>query len=161
MPPRNLPHRVQLFLVALGQYPTLVQTRTRNLNRITHPADINHGCKATDANGVIERCTQARNFESRAIRKHFRILEGMFKTHEGASTDDEKKDWAVHYTDMDIEDQWRAFPTFDAGKTWKEFKDEVMRSYDGAAEDDEDAHKGFLKYATSTREKVSWTLPIT
>ncbi len=89
----------------------------------------------------------------RAIRKHFRILEGMFKTHEGVSTDDEKKDWAVRYTDTDIKDQWRAFPTFDAGKTWQEFKEEVMRSYDGATEDDEDAHKGLLKVANKYKRE--------
>ncbi|PBK80331.1 hypothetical protein ARMGADRAFT_1040156 [Armillaria gallica] len=82
-----------------------------------------------------------------AVLKHFRILEGMFKTHEGATTDDEKKDWAIHYTNTDIEDQWREFPIFESRKTWKEFKDKVMCSYDGAAEDDEDAHKGFLKVA--------------
>ncbi|PBL04495.1 hypothetical protein ARMGADRAFT_1022902 [Armillaria gallica] len=61
--------------------------------------------------------------------------------------DDEKKDWAVHYTDTDIKDQWRAFPTFKSGKTWKEFKDKVMHSYDGTAEDDEDTCKGLLKVA--------------
>ncbi len=67
--------------------------------------------------------------------------------------DDEKKDWAVRYTDTDIKDQWRAFPTFDAGKTWKEFKDEVMRSYDGAAEDDEDPRKGLLKVANKYKRE--------
>ncbi len=77
----------------------------------------------------------------------------MFKTHEGVSTDDEKKDWAVRYTDTDIKDQWRAFPTFDAGKTWKEFKDKVMHSYDGAAEDDEDARKGLLKVANKYKRE--------
>ncbi|KAK0447489.1 uncharacterized protein EV420DRAFT_1276232 [Desarmillaria tabescens] len=77
--------------------------------------------------------------DPRAIRKHFRIMEGMFKIHAGVDTDKEKKDWAVRYTSTDIEDQWRAFPTFEAGKTWEDFKEEVLRSYDGAAEDDEDA----------------------
>ncbi len=77
----------------------------------------------------------------------------MFKTHEGASIDDEKKDWAVCYTDTDIEDQWRAFPTFDMGKTCQEFKEEVMRSYDGAAEDDEDACKGLLKVANKYKRE--------
>ncbi len=47
----------------------------------------------------------------------------MFKTHEGATIVDKKKDWAVYYTNTDIEDQWRVFPTFEAGKTFKEFKD--------------------------------------
>ncbi|PBK85111.1 hypothetical protein ARMGADRAFT_1087784 [Armillaria gallica] len=77
----------------------------------------------------------------------------MFKTHEGASTDDEKKDWAVYYTNTDIEDQWRAFPTFDTGKTWQEFKEEVMCSYDGTAEDDEDACKGLLKVANKYKRE--------
>ncbi len=67
--------------------------------------------------------------------------------------DDEKKDWAVCYTDTDIEDQRRAFPTFDAGKTWKEFKDEVMCSYDGTAEDDEYACKGLLKVANKYKRE--------
>ncbi len=30
---------------------------------------------------------------------------------------DEQKDWAVHYTDTGIKDQWRAFPTFNSEKT--------------------------------------------
>ncbi|SJL11864.1 uncharacterized protein ARMOST_15275 [Armillaria ostoyae] len=88
-----------------------------------------------------------------AIQKHFRILEGMFKAHEGASTDDEKKDWAVCYTDTDIKDQWRAFPTFDSVKTWDEFKEEVLCSYDGAAEEDEDARKGLMKVANKYKKE--------
>ncbi|KAK0193560.1 hypothetical protein F5146DRAFT_998137 [Armillaria mellea] len=66
----------------------------------------------------------------------------MFKTHEGATSDKEKKDWA-----------WRAFPTFEAGKTFQEFKDKVLHSYDGAAEDDEDTCKGLIKIVNKYKKE--------
>ncbi|KAK0450478.1 uncharacterized protein EV420DRAFT_1482685 [Desarmillaria tabescens] len=113
----------------------------------TQPQSLN---MATKRQMPMESSRDAPRLETsdpRAIRKHFRIMEGMFKIYAGVDTDEEKKDWAVHYTSMDIEDQWRAFPTFEAGKTWEDFKEEVLRSYDGAAEDDEDARKGLIKVA--------------
>ncbi len=67
--------------------------------------------------------------------------------------DDKKKDWAVRYTNTDIKDQQRAFSTFDTGKTWQEFKEEVMCSYDGTAEDNKDACKGLLKVANKYKRE--------
>ena len=66
------------------------------------------------------------------LRRFIRLVEDLWK--EAGITDDEvKKNTIGKYADQDSEEEWAAFETFERGRSWIEFKNELIENYPEAA----------------------------
>ncbi len=75
--------------------------------------------------------------DPKELERFFSCLEELFD--QCAVTDDlVKKKYAVSYTDVKMEKQWKVLDYFNKG-TFGEFKSEVLGSYDGAVDGDHDS----------------------
>jgi hypothetical protein len=66
------------------------------------------------------------------LRRFIRLMEDLWKE-SSVATDEVKKSMIGKYADQDSEEEWKAFKTFEAGHSWKEFKDELIENYPEAA----------------------------
>ena len=69
----------------------------------------------------------------RTLIRFFRELEALF-TKAGITAETDKKEMAVQYVDMEVEDIWSAYPEFkDKNKAYTEFKNAVIDHYPEAS----------------------------
>ena len=66
------------------------------------------------------------------LRRFIRLMEDLWKD-AGVSSDDTKKSMIGKYADLDSEEEWTAFKTFESDHTWDEFKSELIENYPEAA----------------------------
>ncbi|PBK92334.1 hypothetical protein ARMGADRAFT_1031202 [Armillaria gallica] len=89
--------------------------------------------------GLNEKSTP--RFESSTdpeeLERFFSRLEELFDK-SAVTTDAEKKKYAVVYTDIKMEKQWKVLEHYTKG-TFKEFKKNILSSYEGALAGDHDA----------------------
>jgi Zinc knuckle len=66
------------------------------------------------------------------LRRFIRLMEDLWKE-AGVTKDAAKKSMIGKYADLDSEEEWAAFKTFEDGYSWEEFKAELIENYPEAA----------------------------
>ena len=66
------------------------------------------------------------------LRRFIRLMEDLWKE-AGITKDAAKKSMIGKYADLDSEEEWAAFKTFEDGHSWEEFKAELIENYPEAA----------------------------
>ena len=66
------------------------------------------------------------------LRRFLRAMEDLWKE-AGITDDNEKKESVVKYTDQESEEEWMALEAYEDGRTWEDFKKELLANYPEAA----------------------------
>ena len=89
----------------------------------------------TDKKMVTPGSRDAPKFQSNRpeeLRRFIRLIEDLWKD-AGVTDDETKKNMIGKYADQDSEEEWAAFETFKTGRSWAEFKNELIENYPEAA----------------------------
>src|SRR3954471_11234545 len=84
--------------------------------------------------------------------RFFDNMETIFDK-ENITTDREKKNLVVYFTDPFTENEWRAMETFESRATWEEFRKEITESYPEAMEW-RDGSSGCLQEICLTHQSI-------